>query len=131
MVVVEWEDEGALGQSDRDLIQQISESSEREIRKFLPELDPDVRLSVRTGLDVIPDTGEVGRALAPGRACWVVDHTRHESIEAVVIARLRSTLFHEFHHLVRGWVMTGGEQPKTFMHGVVSEGLATAFERDR
>lgn len=26
--------------------------------------------------------------------------------------------------------MTGGELPKTFMHGVVSEGLATAFERD-
>lgn len=26
--------------------------------------------------------------------------------------------------------MSGGNRPKTFMHGVVSEGLATAFERD-
>lgn len=40
------------------------------------------------------------------------------------------TLFHEFHHLVRGWVMNGSVPRSAFIDGVVCEGLATAFERD-
>ncbi|WP_421841559.1 DUF2268 domain-containing putative Zn-dependent protease [Marinobacter algicola] len=45
-------------------------------------------------------------------------------------AQLRFTLFHELHHLMRGWVVYGGAPRTSFMDGVVSEGLATVFERD-
>ncbi len=38
-------------------------------------------------------------------------------------------LFHECHHLVRGWVLAAPASD-SFMNGVVCEGLATAFERD-
>lgn len=129
-IEIRFEDGGALTEAERELIGEICRTSEPEIRSHLPGLTEQIELLVGVGKDVIPVTGELGGALAPGRVQWKVDHTRDLSVEEIVKARLRATLFHEFHHLVRGWVMTGGERPKTFMHGVVSEGLATAFERD-
>lgn len=130
MIEVRFEDKGALSQAERELVQDICSSTEPEIRAHLPELTERIELLVKVGKDVIPLTGELGGALAPGQVEWKVDHTRDQSVTEIVQARLRATLFHEFHHLVRGWVMRGGDPPKTFMHGVVSEGLATAFERD-
>ena len=49
---------------------------------------------------------------------------------ALADEHLRSTLFHELHHLARGYVVRGGEPRTSFMDAVVSEGMATAFERD-
>lgn len=43
---------------------------------------------------------------------------------------LRPVLFHECHHVVRGWVLRGGTRRKRFIDGVVHQGLASAFERD-
>jgi uncharacterized protein YjaZ len=43
---------------------------------------------------------------------------------------LRPALFHECHHLVRGWVLRGGKRRTRFIDGVIHEGLAVAFERD-
>lgn len=50
--------------------------------------------------------------------------------QAIVAEHLRHTLFHECHHLVRGWIRQGGERHPSFIHGVICEGLASAFERD-
>ena len=41
---------------------------------------------------------------------------------------LRATLLHEFHHLVRG--CCGDAQFTSFMDHVITEGMATVFERD-
>ncbi|HEU4991794.1 MAG TPA: DUF2268 domain-containing putative Zn-dependent protease [Luteimonas sp.] len=68
--------------------------------------------------------------MGPRRIDWVVDPSLHGGIAAIARAQLRATLFHELHHLARGWVRFGGAPPRSFMDGVVSEGLATAFERD-
>lgn len=125
-----FQDEGALSEVERDLVREICSSTESKIRGFLPLLADVVRIDIRVGKDVIPLTGEIGGALAPGHLYWMVDHALEQSVEDIAQSRLPPTLFHECHHLVRGWVMSGGELPKTFMHGVVSEGLATAFERE-
>jgi hypothetical protein len=130
MVEIRFEDGDALTEAERELVMKICSASEPEIRAYLPDLTEQIEVSIKVGKDVIPVTGEIGGALAPGRVDWRVDHTRDQSVTEIAEARLRATLFHEFHHLVRGWVMSGGDLPKTLMHGVVSEGLATAFERD-
>jgi uncharacterized protein YjaZ len=111
-------------------VQEVCQATEPELRALLPALPPRVELLVAAGTRVIPETGETGSAVTPRLVVWTVDPTRPEGVESIVRARLRHTLFHEFHHLVRGWVLYGGELPESFMHGVVCEGLATAFERD-
>jgi len=55
---------------------------------------------------------------------------RPEGAPAIAAGHLRSTMFHESHHLVRGWVLEGRAPSISFMDAVVAEGLATAFARD-
>src|SRR5260221_14724374 len=97
-------------------VQRVCEASERELRVLLPALPPRVELFVVAGTRVIPETRETGGAVTPRLVVWTIDPTRPEGVESVVQSRLRPTLFHEFHHLVRGWVMYGGESLESFMH---------------
>lgn len=108
----------------------IAESTAAEVGQLLPALSEDILLWVRAGKDVIPETGEGGASLRPGLVEWVVDPDRTGGILECADTRLRSTLFHELHHQVRGWVMRGGSHPATLMDAAVAEGLATVFARD-
>lgn len=113
----------------RALIAEIAHAAEIEIRAWLPDLPATLQLAVQTGEYVIPETGEVGAALSKHRVRWVVDPARRGGIEAIARARLRSALHHELHHVVRGWLMEASV-PARMIDAAVSEGLATAFERD-
>jgi hypothetical protein len=114
----------------RDAILEACAGAEPEVRALLPSLPVAIELAAQTGGSVLPQTGERGCAVTPGRIDWIVDPSAPGGIAAVARAQLRATLFHELHHLARGWVKSGGAAPVSFMDGVVSEGLATAFERD-
>lgn len=120
----------SLTQDDRTLIISIAGSAHRDVLQLLPELGGPVTVTVSSGPDVIPETGEAGAALAPGHVLWVVDPLRSASIGETAGKRLRATLFHELHHLARGYLMTGSESPTTILDSVVSEGLATVFARE-
>lgn len=115
---------------EKTVIAQIATSVAAEIREVLPQVPPTVTLTVSAGEAVIEETGEMGMAPEPGRVSWTVDASRPEGVIAIANGYLRSTLFHELHHLARGYVVTGGSRRTSFMDVVVSEGLATAFERD-
>src|SRR5436190_3836198 len=56
----------------------------------------------------------------------MVDPAHDVGVLAVVHTWLRATLLHEFHHLVRYQTVRSG----TLMDEVVTEGMATVFERD-
>ncbi|MCY4661882.1 MAG: DUF2268 domain-containing putative Zn-dependent protease [Acidobacteria bacterium] len=119
-----------FSEEERAVIVEIARATDTEVREFLPQLPPEIRLTVTAGSGVIPETGETGLAPQPGHVSWTVDPSRPEGVVAVVRTHLRSTLFHELHHLARGYVVRGGEPRTSFMDAVVSEGMATAFERD-
>lgn len=114
----------------RQAIEEVCAAAEPEIRAHLGELPRNIELACQTGTFVIPETGEMGTAVAPNRVGWTVNANLPGGVPAIARAQLRFTLFHELHHLVRGWVMYGGAPRNSFMDGVVSEGLATVFERD-
>ena len=114
----------------RAAIGKVCDATEPEVRTLLPTLPATVELAAQTGRFVIPETGEAGSAATPVRVNWTVDPSRPGGVAAVARTQLRFTLFHELHHLARGWVFYGGTPRISFMDGVVSEGLATAFERD-
>lgn len=119
-----------FSEAEQAVIVRIANTAVAEVREVLPEVPRSVTLVVSSGEGVIPETGELGMAPEPGRVTWTVDASRSEGVIAIARARLRSTLFHELHHLARGYVVRGGAPRTSFMDAVVSEGMATAFERD-
>jgi Predicted Zn-dependent protease (DUF2268) len=127
---LDTDDRQHFSEDARAAVREVCVATEPEVRVLLPALTETIELAAQTGTFVIPETDEVGMAAAPGRVNWIVDPSRPGGVVAIARSQLRFTLFHELHHLVRGWVMNGGQPRTSFMDGVVSEGLATAFERD-
>jgi hypothetical protein len=113
-----------LSRSERSEIQHVADAAFRDVRSQLEGLPPRLTLIIRWGKDVIPETGESGTAGFPGNVAWTIDPDR--DVAETIRKQLRPTLFHELHHLARASRM----QTRTLLDRVVTEGLATAFERD-
>jgi uncharacterized protein YjaZ len=114
----------AFLRDERRTLQGIADAAAREIHVHLPSLPKKVTLVVQPGKDVIAETGETGTAVLPASVYWTVDPAR--DVPSIVRKELRPTLFHELHHLARD-----ARVPRvSLMDSVVSEGMATAFERD-
>lgn len=114
----------ALSSGERADVQRIADDTFRDARSQLEGLPTRLTLIVRWGKDVIPETGENGTASYPGNVMWTLDPDR--DVLATIRSQLRATLFHELDHLAR----ESRVKPITLVDRVVSEGLATAFERD-
>lgn len=112
--------------TERGVIARVAGDASREARRHLPSLAAQITLRVRSGTDVIPELGATAIAGAPDWIMWTVDSDRPEGVVKIAETHLRAALFHEFHHLVRGATLP----PQTLMDHVITEGMATAFERD-
>ena len=117
-------------EAERAAISEVANTAIPEVRALLPDLKPAITVVVSAGTVVIPETGELGAAASPEVVRWVVDPTRPGGVEAVARTQLRSTLFHELHHTVRGHVFSKAGSYDSFMDGVIAEGMASVFERD-
>lgn len=114
----------AFSATERRTIARIAGAATLEARKHLPALAPQITLQVRSGKDVIPELGATAAASPPAFVRWTVDAERPEGVVKIAESYLRQALFHEFHHLVRGTAEYG------LIDNVITEGMATAFERD-
>ncbi len=119
-----------VDQNALDLIGNIAAATDEEVRRHLPELAERIVLRVWDGDDVIPETGEMVKSIAPGEIAWIINADDVRGTTAIARAQLRLTLFHELHHQVRGWTQHRSAVGEGLLDAVVSEGLATAFERD-
>jgi hypothetical protein len=116
-----------LSPSERRAIETVANATSTEVRRFLPALPHQLVLRVQPATRVIPETGETGHAVLPNSVGWMVDPKHIGGVPATIQRELRATLFHEFHHLVR-YAAVG--EPHSLMGEVISEGMATVFERD-
>lgn len=112
--------------ADRRAIEDGSRSAIAEVRRLLPGVPEHIEFTVRPGTDVSPETGQGGDAMPPNGVMLRVDPSRPGGIDAIVKAWLRPLIFHELHHLVR----YTSEPPDSLVDHAVTEGMATAFERD-
>ena len=112
--------------AERRTIARIAGATATEVRRHLPALAPQITLRVQSGKDVIAELGATAAVAPPDWVSWTVDPDRPEGVVKIAETHLRGALFHEFHHLVRGAAIS----PQTLMDHVITEGLATAFERD-
>lgn len=123
-------DRRALSAAEKEEIRAIADRAIGDAAERLPTLPDRIELEVVSGSAVIPGLGSGGVALAPGRIQWTVDPDLDGGPIAIARAELRTTLFHESHHLARGWTVEGGTAGGRMIDAAVSEGMATAFERD-
>ena len=116
----------AFSATERRTIARVAGLAARDARQHLPALAPQLTLQVQSGKDVIPELGATAVAGLSNWVRWTVDPDRPEGVVKIAESHLRGALFHEFHHLVRGSTIT----TTTLMDHVVTEGMASAFERD-
>src|SRR3954464_2162721 len=115
-----------FSQAERREIQSTADATAGEVRHLLPTLPDNLVLRVYAGTRVIPETGETATTVPPNAVIWTVDPSRIGGVTATVRKQLRATLFHELHHLVR----YASVRSRALMDEVITEGLATVFERD-
>lgn len=121
---------GSLSDNERTIAEQVCARVDDELRTLLPTLPDPVHVSVATSRRVIPEMGYGATAMTRDSVSFRLDSGHAGGIEWLLQKGLRPALFHECHHLVRGWVVQGGKPRRHFIEGVICEGLASAFERD-
>ena len=126
---VRFEDteEFEFGESDKRRITEIIAKSERGVRAVMPALPDDIRVTV---VPVQRDLGTVGgvagRADAPGEVLIEISTTFPGGLPAAKPGLSRA-VFHEFHHLVRGWTIRKNRFGPGIAIAAVNEGLADVF----
>ena len=111
-----------LSAEEESTLQRVADAAFREVH--LTGLPPKITLIVTWGKDVNPDTGETGSNGYPGNLGLTLDPDR--DVLATIRSWVRPCIVHELNHLAR----KSRSMPRTFRDRLVSEGLATAFERD-
>jgi hypothetical protein len=126
LTTIEFHGTYEFSSGERHAISEIAEITAWEVKKLLPMLPPRLQIRARTGRDVNDQTGQTAVVIPPDIVYWTVDHNRPGGVEAIARKQLRATLFHEFHHLARATAVA----TTTLLDHAVTEGMATAFERD-
>lgn len=121
---------GAINDGARALATRICDRVGTELGRLLPGLPHEITLHCSLGGNIIPRMGYGASALDRQTVAFVMEPASPHVLEKVLDTHLRHALYHECHHLVRGWVKHGGQPPHHFIDGVICEGLASAFERD-
>lgn len=129
-VVFEDSENYKFNNSEKELIKKIAILSDQEIRKLLPDLTKKLTLKVTAvnhDLDIVG--GVTGRANTPHEVTAEISYKYKDGINAAIKRTLSSHIYHEFHHVWRGWTLSGNEFKKGISIAAVNEGLADVFSK--
>ena len=123
-----------IGAEDRALIQTLALECEARVRELLPDLPGQITIEVNPvdwDLQVVGGVSGRSDAHQPEGRILVWISTRYPGgLRAAIADGLPSTLYHEFHHLARGWTMEGNRFGPGIPIASVNEGLAVVFAED-
>jgi hypothetical protein len=128
--VVFQEDSLKFTESQKVLILEVISNSEEEVRKLLPKLPDSIKVIVEAvdwDLDIV--NGVTGRTETNNPPLVLVQISHHYKGGVIDSAYqgIKATLFHEFHHLSRGWAIQDNKFSYGIPNAMVNEGLAVAF----
>ncbi|MGB5319371.1 DUF2268 domain-containing putative Zn-dependent protease [Eudoraea sp.] len=124
------EDSLQFTESQKVFIRKVLSKSEDEVRKLLPNLPDSINVIVENvdwNLDIV--NGVTGRTETnhPPLVLVQISNNYKEGVIDSVSQGLKSTIFHEFHHLSRGWAIQDNKFSYGIPNAMVNEGLAVAF----
>ncbi len=128
--VVFQEDSLKFTQSQKVFIREVINNSEKEVRALLPKLPDSIKVIVEAvdwNLDIVG--GVTGRTETnnPPLVLVQISHNYKGGVIDSVYQGVKSTIFHEFHHLSRGWAIQDNKFSYGIPNAMVNEGLAVAF----
>lgn len=128
--VVFQEDSLKFTKPQKTFIRETIISSEEEVRNLLPSLPDSIKVIVENvdwDLEIVD--GVTGRAEtnSPPLVLVQISNNYHGGIIDSVKKGIRTTIFHEFHHLSRGWAIQDNKFSYGIPNAMVNEGLAIAF----
>ena len=128
--VVFQEDSLKFTESQKVFISKVISNSEEEVRKLLPKLPDSIKVIVEAvdwDLDIVK--GVTGRAEtnSPPLVLVQISHHYKGGVIDSVYQGIKSTIFHELHHLSRGWAIQDNKFSYGIPNAMVNEGLAVAF----
>ena len=116
--------------AQKEFVREVVVQAESDVRNLLPELPDSIQVEVEYvdwDLDVVDGVTGRTETNSPPLVLVQIGKNYREGVIDSIHSGLRATLFHEFHHLVRGWAI----QDNTFSYGIpnamVNEGLAVVF----
>ena len=128
--VVFHEDSLRFTESQKVYFRDVISSSEEEVRNLLPNLPDSIMVIVEAvdwDLDIV--NGVTGRAEtnSPPLVLVQISHHYKGGVIDSTYQGIKSTIFHEFHHLSRGWAIQDNKFSYGIPNAMVNEGLAVAF----
>ena len=128
--VVFQEDALKFTELQKIFIREVISNSEEEVRNLLPNLPDSIKVIVENvdwNLDIV--NGVTGRTETnhPPLVLVQISNNYQEGVIDSVYQGIKSTIFHEFHHLSRGWAIQDNKFGPGISNAMVNEGLAVAF----
>ena len=128
--VVFQEDSLKFTESQKVFIREVISNSEEEVRNLLPNLPDSIKVIVENvdwNLDIV--SGVTGRTETnyPPLVLVQISNNYQGGVIDSVYQGIKSTIFHELHHLSRGWAIQDNKFGPGISNAMVNEGLAVAF----
>ena len=130
-IIFKGNDKSEFGDDEKQLIEDIITRSEREVRALLPTLPSEIEVTaviIDRNIDRVG--GVTGRANAPGKVQVSFSSVYPGGISAAAHKALAANIFHEFHHLCRGWTIQDNRFGPGIPIAAVNEGLADVFAEE-
>ncbi|MEM1337352.1 MAG: DUF2268 domain-containing putative Zn-dependent protease [Bacteroidota bacterium] len=128
--VVFQEEVYSFTEKQKNFIFEVIVTAEKDVRKLLPTLPDSITVAVeKVDWDLDAVGGVTGRAESntPPVVMVQLSNAYREGNINAVYSGLRATLFHEFHHLSRGWAIQDNVFSPGIPNAMVNEGLAVVF----
>lgn len=121
-------DSYSFSKAEQQRILDTVERTEKEVRGLLTELPEKIQISVSTlDRDLSSVGGITGSADDPNSISVLISTSYEGGVNAAVDTGLAAVLFHEFHHLARGWTIKENRFGPGILVAAVNEGLANVF----
>lgn len=109
-------------------INAITARSSEAVRDLLPNLPDRIHVSIATiDRDLTEVGGVTGMANGPNTVQVFISTAFDGGVIAAANTGLAAVLYHEFHHLARGWTINGNKFGPGIRIAAVNEGLANVF----
>jgi hypothetical protein len=128
--IIFQEDSLRFTEPQKDFILQTINQSEIEVRKLFPNLPDSIKVVVEKvdwDLDIVGGTTGRTETNTPPLVMVQISNNYKEGIIDSTYASLKATIFHEFHHLTRGWAIQDNKFSYGIPNSMVNEGLAVVF----
>ncbi|MEC7262334.1 MAG: DUF2268 domain-containing putative Zn-dependent protease, partial [Bacteroidota bacterium] len=127
------EEEKPFTTEQKELIQEMITNSENEIRALLPQLPDSIMVAVEIvdwDLDVVGGVTGRTETNSPPFVAIQISEKYPGGVTKAAQTALKHTIFHEFHHLSRGWAIQDNVYGPGINIATVNEGLAVVFSEE-